>query len=245
MPDHQTDIEKIFQNVGVGKFAAILAIALSVLYPQAHLDADQTEMVTNLNDIKSFIAAARANDVDTAKQLVARGVPVDSTDERGRTALLVATYQNAVEVARYLIDAGADVNLQDDLQDSPYLYAGAEGKLDILKMMVAAGADLDSTNRYGGTALIPAAHHGHIDVVRYLLTTKTNIDHVNHLGWTALLEAVILGDGSPTYQEIVKLLVDAGADISIADNNGVTPLEHAKAGKQDEVVNILVSANTQ
>jgi uncharacterized protein len=183
--------------------------------------------------------AAANNDVALLQQRIASGVPVDTRNSEGRTALLVATHANAIEVARFLIATGADVNAMDDIQDSPFLYAGAEGKLEILKMTVAAGADLDSTNRYGGTALVPAAHHGHVDVVRYLLTTDINKDHVNKLGWTALLEAVILGDGSSTYQQIVTLLVDAGADISIADNEGVTPLQHAKRRNQTEVVAIL------
>ena len=138
-----------------------------------------------------------------------------------------------------LIDAGADVNAKDNIEDSPYLYAGAEGRLEILKMAVAAGADLASVNRYGGTALIPAAHHGHLDVVRYLLATGIDIDHVNNLGWTALLEAVILGDGGPTYQTIVGDLLKAGADPGIADRDGVTPLQHAKARRFDEIAVII------
>ena len=47
--------------------------------------------------------------------------------------------------------------------------------------------------------------------MRILLEAGVDIDHVNNLGWTALLEAVILGDGGPVYQEIVGILVDAGA----------------------------------
>ena len=42
-----------------------------------------------------------------------------------------------------------------------------------------------------------------------------------------MLEAVILGDGGPVYQEIVGILVDAGAK-QISDRDGVTPLEHAR-----------------
>jgi len=54
-----------------------------------------------------------------------------------------------------------------------------------------------------------------------------DIDHVNNLGWTALLEAVILGDGGPIHQEIVGLLVDAGAK-NIAHRDGRTLLDHAR-----------------
>ena len=155
---------------------------------------------------------------------------------------MIATHANAIDAARVLIEAGADVNAKDRLHDSPYLYAGAEGRLEILKMTVAAGADLKAVNRYGGTALIPAAHHGHVEVVRYLLTTKTDIDHVNFLGWTALLEAVILGDGGPVYQEIVALLLQAGANVSIGDKEGVTALEHARSRGQTEITRLLEKA---
>ena len=71
------------------------------------------------------------------------------------------------------------------------------------------------------------------------MRTAIDLDHVNDLGWTALLEAVILGDGGAAHQEIVRILVDAGADIEIADADGVTPLEHARRGGYDEIVQIL------
>jgi ankyrin repeat protein len=153
---------------------------------------------------------------------------LEARDRQGRTALLLATQANAVDIARALIEAGADVNARDGMKDTPFLYAGAEGRDEILKLILATGkANLGDTNRYGGTALIPAAHHGHPTTVAILLDAGLDVDHVNNLGWTALLEAVILGDGGPIYQEIVGLLVDAGAK-PIPDRDGVTPLDHAK-----------------
>ncbi|CAG1004970.1 hypothetical protein RHIZO_03133 [Rhizobiaceae bacterium] len=184
--------------------------------------AGEGEMDTRLAE-----AAARG-DVGEVEALVAAGVPIDGRDGARRTPLLIATRANHVEIARLLIAAGADVNAKDNIRDTPFLYAGAEGRNEILTMILATGrANLADTNRYGGTVLIPAAHHGHPDTVRILLATAIDIDHVNNLGWTALLEAVILGDGGPVYREIVGLLVDAGAQ-GIADDDGVTPLEHAR-----------------
>jgi ankyrin repeat protein len=200
-------------------------------------DSAQMEQLDTMS--VKFLKAVTSNDVATLKEAIARGIPVDTADARGRTALLLATHANSIDAARYLISKGADVNAKDQIGDSPYLYAGAEGRLEILKMTVEAGADLTSVNRYGGTSLIPAAHHGHPDVVRYLLTTNIDIDHVNNLGWTALLEAVILGDGSPVYQDIVRLLLEGGADTQIADKDGVTPLEHAKRRDYSEIAAML------
>jgi ankyrin repeat protein len=194
----------------------------------------------DMNDLNhALLRAAAENDSTGIAELISRGAEMEFRDDRGRTSLLIATHHNAVEAARVLILAGADVNAADDIQDTPYLYAGAEGRLEILRMTLDHGADLKSVNRYGGTALIPAAHHGHVDTVRELLNTAMDIDHINNLGWTALLEAVILGDGSDTYVEIVRLLVDAGADPSIGDREGVTPLQHARASGYGDIVETL------
>lgn len=106
-------------------------------------------------------------------------------------------------------------------------------------MTLANGADLKSTNRFGGTALIPASERGHVETVRTLIKAGVDVDHINRLGWTALIEAVILSDGGPAHVEIVKLLKDAGADLSIKDNDGVTALEHAKKRGFIDIVAVL------
>ena len=204
---------------------AALAIAMSI---PAHAQ----------NRDQALIAAAGKGDLAAVERLIREGASAAARDSRGRTALLVATHGNHVAAARALITAGADVNAKDDIQDSPFLYAGAEGRIEILKMTLPT-ADLKSTNRYGGTALIPAAHHGHTEAVRALLATPIDKDHVNRLGWTALMEAVILGDGGAVHTEIVRLLVEAGANVNIADREGVTPLQHAKRRGYAVMVRIL------
>ncbi|HEX3215046.1 MAG TPA: ankyrin repeat domain-containing protein, partial [Actinomycetota bacterium] len=96
-----------------------------------------------------------------------------------------------------------------------------------------------------GTGLIRAAERGHAEVVRRLLATPIEVDHVNRLGWTALLEAVILGDGGPDHARTVRLLVGAGADVNLADGNGVTPLAHARQRGQEEIAGILGDAGAR
>ena len=191
------------------------------------------------------IAAAEVGDVATLRRLLDAGAAVDARDAGQRTALLVATRANRVEAARLLIERGADVNAKDAIQDSPFLYAGAEGRLEILRLTLAAGADLKSTNRYGGTALIPAAHHGHVETVRELLKTAINIDHVNRLGWTALLEAILLGDGGAAHSDIVRLLVARGANVNLADGQGITPLAHAEQRGQSAIIDVLRRAGAR
>jgi len=62
------------------------------------------------------------------------------------------------------------------------------------------------------------------------------------LGWTALLEAVILSDGGPKHQQIVRKLLDHGADPTIPDRDGVTALQHAQARGYKEIERMLIEA---
>lgn len=190
--------------------------------------------------------AAKANDAGRVTALLASGADIDARDTDQRTALLAATQANAVDAARVLIEAGADVNAKDNILDTPFLYAGAEGRLEILRMILATGkADLKDTNRYGGTALIPAADHGHADTVRELLKTKIDVNHVNRLGWTALLETIILSDGGPVHQDILAQLIAAGADVNLADGDGVSPLTHARQRSYAEMEKMLEEAGAK
>jgi ankyrin repeat protein len=181
------------------------------------------------NDAR-LLAAARAGDTGAIRSALAAGANPDARDAHGATALLIAARADQAGAFQALIDAGADVDLQDDDRANPFLWAGAEGRLDILRLANEAGADPAITNRYGGVALIPASERGHVEVVRYLLgETDVDVDHANRLGWTALLEAILLSDGGPGHQAIVALLIEHGADVDLADRDGVRPLTHARA----------------
>lgn len=158
--------------------------------------------------------------------------------------LIAAAYANDVEAARLLIEAGADVNAKDQTTQSAYLISTSEVGDDpaLLELMLANGADVDSKDSYNGTGLIRAADRGFTVIVARLLETDIEIDHVNRLGWTALLEAIILGGGDPAHTEVVRLLVEAGADANLADGQGVPPLAHAEQQGFDDIAAILRAA---
>lgn len=201
-------------------------------------------MIMALNGAQaSVIGAVEAGDHGQLSKALAAHEPLEARNAKGQTALLVAVWKNDLAAATLLIDAGADVNAFDQIKDSPYLVAGAQGRTDILRLILAHGADLKSTNRFGGTALIPAAEKGHLPAVEMLLAAGVDPNHVNDLGWTALLEAIILTDGSPVYQQIVATLLAGGADPSIADFEGVTPLQHARARGFTKMVTLIEAAN--
>jgi uncharacterized protein len=193
-----------------------------------------------------LLAASATGDAVAIRAALADGADPDARDAAGTPALMLATVARAPDAIRALIEAEADVDAQDADRYNPFLYAGAEGLLDILTLVNEAGADPAITNRYGGVALIPASERGHLDVVRYLVAeTDVDVDHVNDLGWTALLEAILLSDGGPRHQEIVALLIEHGADVDLADADGVRPLAHARARGYTDIVALLESAGAR
>jgi uncharacterized protein len=175
-----------------------------------------------------LLAASRSGDADGAAIAIRGGADLEARDGRRRTPLLLAATFDRTAVARLLVSLGADPDALDDRHDSPWLVTGVTGSVAMAKILLAGHPDLTLRNRYGGISIIPAAERGHVDYVRLMTKTSTNVNHVNDLGWTALLEAVILGDGSRRYVQIVTTLLDAGADPMLADRSGVTALEHAQ-----------------
>ncbi|MEJ5964111.1 ankyrin repeat domain-containing protein [Pedobacter immunditicola] len=189
---------------------------------------------------ENMIELVNNNDMDGLKKALEKGANVNSQDKNKRNLLLLATINKQQEMAKLLVEKGADVNMQAYNQDSPFLYAGASGQTELVRLYLANGARLDIFNRYNGSALIPACERGHVETVRLLVNTKDYpVDHVNRLGWTALMEAIVLGNGTKKYQEIVQILKDGGADLQIPDRDGITPLQHAKNRGFSEIVTII------
>jgi ankyrin repeat protein len=189
-----------------------------------------------------LLSAAETGDATAAALAIRAGANLETRDERGRTPLLLAVTKDRLAVARLLVYLGADPDALDDQHDTPWLVTGVTGSVDMLEVLLPARPDLAIRNRFGGTSLIPASERGHVGYVRRVVRTDIDVNHINNLGWTALLEAVILGDGSKRYQQIVMILLDAGADASIADRQGVTALQHAERRDQREVARILRNA---
>jgi hypothetical protein len=190
----------------------------------------------------ALIDAAAAGRAGEVARLVAAGAALEAQDAQGRSALLLAVAGNHVAVAHALLEAGASPNTQAANRDTPWLLAGASGRAEIIAAMMPRKPDLSIRNRYGGNALIPACERAHVEAVKLLLTSGIDVDHVNDLGWTCLLEIVILGDGGPRHQEVAKLVLAAGADPSLADKDGVTPLAHARQKGQRAVAALIEQA---
>jgi ankyrin repeat protein len=185
-------------------------------------------------------AAAARGDVAEIQRLARDGAKLNEADAKGRTALHVAAFQAKPDAVRTLLAAGIDSAVLDYERYDAVTIASVANEVPTLHALLAGGASAKlTTSRYDGTALIAAAHLGHVGVVDALIRAGAPLDHVNNLGWTALIEAVILGDGGTRHTEVVRLLTTAGANRAIADRQGQTPLDLARARGYTAMVRLL------
>ncbi|MGF6823279.1 ankyrin repeat protein [Microbacterium sp. ZKA21] len=188
----------------------------------------------------ALLAASVSGDADAAAVAIRAGADLEVRDaEHERTPLMHAVLNDHVAVAQLLVALGADPDAFDDRRDTPWVMTGVMGSVTMLEALLPGGPDLTIANRRGGTPLHPASERGHVEYVRRAVQLDIDVNRVNLNGWTALLEAVAFGDGEAGQQEIVRLLLAAGADPGIRDANGRSALDHARERGFDEIARIL------
>jgi ankyrin repeat protein len=186
-------------------------------------------------------AAAANGDPNAAALAIRAGANIENRNAERRTPLLVAAYADHLAVANLLAEIGADPNAEGGCKDTPWLVTGVTGSVAMGHLILQGRhkPDMKKRNRYGGVSIIPASERGHVEYVRFAAEVGVDVNHVNDLHWTALLEAVILGDGSKKYVDIVQVLLEYGADPAIADKDGVTALQHAKKKGLKDIIDVL------
>jgi ankyrin repeat protein len=220
-----------------------IVILLLILSWSSSSIAQNPPSATEISQYRGIMAAAAKGDAEEIKDLIAKGENPSIRDNHGRTPLHVAVFGGHHEVMRILANAGVDPNALDNDRYDIVTIAAVENDIPTLKLSLELGGSAKNvTSRYDGTALIAASHLGHFEVVQILINAGAPLDHINNLGWTALIESIVLGDGGKRHLETLKALVDAGANINIADLRGQTPLSLARTREYAKMVSILEAA---
>ena len=221
---------------------AVLIALTAAMFAAGPAAAQVPPSAAEIARYDGLLAAAQRGDVAAIGRL-AKAAALETRDAQGRTPLHVATFARQRGAVKALIDAGAPTGtLENDRYDAVTIAAVADDD-ETLRVLLAGGASAKLvTSRYDGTALIAAAHLGHDGVVRQLIQAGAPLDHVNNLHWTALIEAVVLGNGGPRHQAVVRELLKAGASTRLTDREGRTPLELARSRGYAEIVRMLEGA---
>jgi ankyrin repeat protein len=225
------------------RFVPPAAVFLLVMGLPEPLAAQMAPTPAEIATYEGLHAAAVSGSVVEIDRLVKQGAALNARDGNGRTPMMVAAFRQDDAAVRALIEAGADVNALDNQSYDVVTIAAVLNDLDTLRVALAGGGNARAvTSPYSGTALIAAAHLGHAEVCDMLIKARAPLDHVNNLGWTALIEAIVLGDGGARHQATVDVLIKGGANLSLADGNGKSPLALAREKGHAPIAQMLEQA---
>ncbi len=184
---------------------------------------------------EDFFAAIKRDDANAVQQLLARGFDPNTIDPLGQTGLYIALSEPSLKTAQVLLAAPkTNVNALNAKDESALMIAALKGHLDVAASLIKRDADVNKT---GWAPLHYAATGGHLPILSLLLENHAYIDAESPNGSTPLMMAAMYGT-----PQAVKLLVEAGADPLLKNQQGLTAIDFARRASRTEAVDLLVAA---
>ncbi|XP_052558503.1 protein phosphatase 1 regulatory subunit 12B isoform X7 [Tympanuchus pallidicinctus] len=211
-----------------------------------------------------FLAACSSGDTEEVKRLLGRGARIDTTNVDGLTALHQACIDENLDMVKFLVENGANVNQQDNEGWTPLHAVASCGYLNIAEYLISHGANVAAVNSEGEVPSDIAEEAAMKDLLleqvkkqgvdldlarkeeeqqmlqdarQWLNSGRIEDVKQPQTGATALHVASAKG-----YSEVMRLLIQAGFNLNVQDNDGWTPLHAAAHWGVKEACSILAEA---
>ncbi len=240
-------VESSLWSIPCAVLALLFLIAMSKVFENLHslhanvIRHDLVRMeylLENSSDVNktgrkkrtALMVATARSDIEAMKLLLEYSPKLDARDERGDTALTLASHP---EAARLLLANGADVNAKGRLGRTALIFASEAGSLETARVLTEHGADINAADDYGWTALMWASDAA---MAEFLVANGADIEARDCDGWTPLMAAALGGR-----EDVARTLMAHGADLAATDKFGVTAKMRAERTGHDLVAKLLSS----
>ncbi|CAB3377622.1 Hypothetical predicted protein [Cloeon dipterum] len=209
-----------------------------------------------------FLAACAAADLDEVDRLLAAGADIDTANVDGLTALHQACIDDNLEMVEFLVKRGADVNRGDNEGWTPLHASASCGFKSIARLLIEKGANVAAVNNDGELPVDIAES----DAMEFLLLSFVTAKGIDCDAARNMEENLMLTDAkewlnsgelcdrphpktgatalhvaaAKGYIQVMKVLLQAGADINSQDVDGWTPLHAASHWAQKDACQLLV-----
>ncbi len=177
-------------RISIGLLMAMLALVAHAEPPEP------AALKAQLQDY--YFDAARRGDVDMPNTFVDSGYSLNTQDDKGYTALILAAYHGQGAFVERLLSAGADACVQDKRGNTALMGAIFKGELKIAQRLLATDCNPDQRNGAGQTAAMYAALFQHRKLLDALVERGADLRVEDDLGNTAarLAEGEVRGQPS-------------------------------------------------
>ena len=179
---------------------------------------------------------------DLAERLITKHPEqVNARGGRNLFPLPAALYNRHFHVANLLYRHGAVVDVQGHDKRTQLYAASYLGQVDIIRWLLNHGADIDACALNGFTPLRRAAYMMQLEAVQVLFEHHADINSRDIYGWTSLYWILADCAWKEKLVEMVRLLLELGADPNICTNDHRTPLHVASSQGLIEAARLLLS----
>jgi ankyrin repeat protein len=232
--EHGANINDVFNGVYTALHVAVLfnrdGVVRTLLSRNPVINVARPDQTTTLHYASAY------GQFVLVKFLLEHNVSVDLSTASGLTALHYAASVGNVRVVEYLLEQGARLDAADNMPYTALHTAVLKNKPNIVELLLKHGAVINAVRADGLASLHAAAFNGHERVVKFLLWSmqKEELNLTDKSGSTALCYAAQEG-----HLEIVKLLLERGVNVNIANEALYTALHLAVLKGHAPIVKLL------
>ena len=188
--------------------------------------------IVHAGSYEDFFKAVQLDDVRTVQSLLQRGFDPNTVNPQGVPALMLAVKEPSLKVAQLLATwPKVKTEVRNENDESALMLAALKGHVALVKLLVENDADV---NKPGWTPLHYAATAGNVPIIELLLDNSAYIDAESPNGSTPLMMAAMYGT-----PESVKVLIQAGADLNVKNQLGLTALDFAIRGNRQNAKELI------
>ncbi|XP_029572819.1 ankyrin-1 isoform X18 [Salmo trutta] len=187
--------------------------------------------------VTSFLRAARSGNMDKAIDHIKNGIDINTANQNGLNGLHLASKEGHVKMVLELLHGGIDVETQTKKGNTALHIAALAGQEQVVAELVNYGANINAQSQVRPP---PVSEETPTPLAEPPAEEPPATTDTHTKGFTPLYMAA-----QENHLEVVKFLLENGANQSIPTEDGFTPLAVALQQGHENVVALLINYGTK